>query len=251
MTARRRIVVVSCACLCLTVARAQAQQPSVSAPAPPPPIVAGSAELSFVTTSGNTSTQSVGLSGDVVYRPGAWVLDNKASFVRNEATHVVSAKSFTALSRLSRDFRPGLSAFGQYDFQRNLFSGIVARQTVTAGISYQIVDSGPHLLRLDGGAGYANERQVGSPSLSTATMLGGAFYRLKMSATSEVSEDARLFASLSHIRDRRFDQTLAVTAKMTALLSLKASYVLHYVHAPAPGFRRTDTIVSAALVLKF
>jgi hypothetical protein len=56
---------------------------------------------------------------------------------------------------------------------------------------------------------------------------------------------------LSHRDDWRFDNTAALTAKLNAKLSLKLSHVTHVVNLPTPGFKKTDTIASAALVAKF
>jgi hypothetical protein len=38
-------------------------------PAPPPPAREGSAEFAFVGTTGNSSTQTIGLGGELIYRP--------------------------------------------------------------------------------------------------------------------------------------------------------------------------------------
>src|SRR5262245_13761973 len=66
-------------------------------PPPPPPAREGTAEFAFVGTSGNSSTQALGLGGEVTFRPSPWVFNSKAAYVRNEADDVVEAESFAAL----------------------------------------------------------------------------------------------------------------------------------------------------------
>jgi len=222
------------------------------APAPPvPPLFSGTAEFAFVATTGNSSTEAVGLSSDLAYRPHPWLLNAKGSFVQNRANNVVSAKSWTALVRLSRDYSPRLSGFTQYDYLRNLFAGIEQRHTTLGGISYKVIDASSQYLRLDGALGYANEQRLVGSALSTGTVVGGAAYKLKISPTSEISDEVRLVDSFTHVRDWRLDQTTALSAKINSIMSLKASYVVRYVQAPTPGFQSTDTISSITLAAKF
>jgi putative salt-induced outer membrane protein len=235
----------------VAAAAGQATPPPPSAPPPPPPKVAGTGELSFVTTTGNSSTDTIGLAAGVVYRPSAWVLDSKIAFVRTEAASVVNARSVTASSRLARDLSPRTSLFVQYDFLNSPFAGISQRHTVVAGVAYKAVDDARNTLRLDLGLGVASETPVGLARTSSGTATGGGAYKLKLSDTSEVTDEARIVESLSHGNDWRFDNTAAVTAKLTTVLSLKVSHVTHVVNLPTPGFKKTDTIASAAIVAKF
>ena len=227
------------------------QAPQTPAPPPPPPHVEGTGELSFVTTSGNSATDTIGLGGSLIYRPSPWVIDSRIAFVRTAANDVVNARSLTAVSRLSRDLSPRLSLFAQYDYLNSPFAGISQRHTMVAGVSYKMIDNAKSTLHIDGGVGYASESPVGLARMSTANVLGGAGYKWKISGTSEFTEDARIVESLSTGDDWRFDNAAALTAKVSAKLSLKLSHVTHVVNLPTPGFKKTDTIASAALVAKF
>jgi putative salt-induced outer membrane protein len=249
-----RIVATLASLLLLTPAGAfagQAAATPASGPPPPPPKVAGTGELSFVTTTGNSSTDTIGLAAGLVYRPSPWVIDSKIAFVRTEAASVVNARSLTASSRLARDLSPRLSLFVQYDFLNSPFAGISQRHTIVAGAAYKAVDTAKNTLRLDLGLGVASETPVGLARTSSGTVVGGGAYKLKISNTSEFTEEARIVESFSHGNDWRFDNSAAVAAKLTTVLSLKVSHVTHVVNLPTPGFKKTDTIASAAIVAKF
>jgi putative salt-induced outer membrane protein YdiY len=239
--------------LLVSAAGASAGQAAPTPPSapPPPPRVAGTGELSFVTTTGNSSTDTIGLAAGIVYRPSPWVIESKIAFVRTEAASVVNARSVTALSRLARDLSARTSLFVQYDFLNSPFAGISQRHTVAAGASYKAVDDAKNTLRLDLGLGLASETPVGLARTTSGTAIGGGAYKLKISDTSEFTEEARIVESLSHGSDWRFDNTVAVAAKLTTKLSLKVSHVTHVVNLPTPGFKKTDTIASAAIVAKF
>jgi putative salt-induced outer membrane protein len=233
---------------CVVPAAAEAQ---AQAPPPPPPRREGSAEFAFVGTSGNSSTQTIGLGGELIYRPAPWEAKVKASYVRNKADDELTAQAFVLSARALREIRPRLSAFGQYGYQRDRFAGILARNAVEGGLAYLWIDHARHKLVVDGGLGYANEQRPLDMDLSTATAGAGGVYTLKLSATSELSEDGHFVWSLSDGEDWRYVNALALTAKVTTLLSLKVSNAIRFVNAPVPGFERTDSVTAIALVAKF
>jgi putative salt-induced outer membrane protein YdiY len=227
------------------IAFAQPPQP------PPPKAREGKAEFALVSTTGNASTQSIGAAGQVIVRPPQWVIDGQAAFVRNEAEEVVSAKSFAARGRAARVLTPRLQAFGQHSYLRDLFSGVVHRNATEAGLAYLLLDTVRHTLSADAGLGFLKEKRTVGSSLSTPTAGTGGHYKLKLSETSDITEDLLLSFDLSDEGTWRLFQALALTAKVAAPLSLKISNTIRYVDEPVAGFNQTDTITSAALVLSF
>jgi putative salt-induced outer membrane protein YdiY len=236
------------ALLCLSASSGLAH---AQTPAPPPPEREGSAEFAFVGTTGNSSTQTIGLGGEYIYRPSPWETKLKISYVRNEAEDQLRAQSFLLTLRGQRPVKPRLSAYGQYSYQRDRFAGILDRNAIEAGVAYSWIEEAPHKLIVDAGLGYANEQRLLGNNLSTATLGAGGVYTLKLSDTSEVSEDGHLVFSLSDGSDWRYANALALTAKVTTIFSLKVSNTIRYVNLPVVGFKSTDAITAVALVAKF
>jgi len=228
-----------------------AQASQAQTPAAPPPAREGSAEFAFVGTTGNSSTQTIGLGGELIFRPSPWETRAKVSYVRNESEDELKAQAFVLTVRAQRAIRPRLAGYGQYGYQRDRFAGIVNRNVVDAGLAYSALEQGPHKLIVDAGLGYANEQRVVGSDLSTATFGTGGLYTLKISSTADLSEEGRFVFSLSDSGDWRYGNAFAVTAKLTTLFSLKASNTLRYVHQPVQGFETTDAITAVALVAKF
>jgi hypothetical protein len=95
-----------CALLLVVPAAVSAQAPPPAPPTsyaaagaaddPPPPLPKreGTAEFACVGTTGNASTQTFGLSGQVIARPDGWTITNRAAFVRNESEDELTAESF-------------------------------------------------------------------------------------------------------------------------------------------------------------
>lgn len=246
-----KTIVLLCALLCLPLPTfAQAPAAAPAAP-PPPPRQEGTAEFAFVVTTGNASTQTIGLNGTLIVRPDAWVITNKASFIRNESESELTAQSFGYLFRAERTFTPRLSGFGEYAYFRDTFAGVAHRNSLVGGISYKLVDLPRHVFFTDAGLGYMNERRLEGDDVSSATWSLGAGYRWKISETAEFTEDFRMTGLFADADDWRILQAAAITARLTQLFSLKVSNTIRYTHAPVPGFKDTDTTTSVALVAKF
>ena len=234
--------------LCPGLARAQSAPPAVP---PPPPAREGSVEFAFIGTTGNAESRTVNLGGEFIVRPDQWVVRNKAGYVRNMADGALSAESLQYLFRADRTLSPRTSAFGEYAYFRDEFAGVSNRNSLVAGFSQKLVSRAPHALSVDAGLGYLNEQRVTDPDVSSGTYSFGAAYRWKLSATAELSEDARFTGLFDQASDWRLDETLAITARLTGLLSLKASNNVRYANAPVSGFKTTDTTTAIALVAKF
>lgn len=164
---------------------------------------------------------------------------------------ISSGPSRFCLRLAQRPIRPRLAGYGQYGYQRDRFAGILDRNAVEAGLAYSWIEQAPHKLIVDGGLGYANEQRLLGPNLSTATLGTGAVYALKISSTSDLSEDGHFVFSLPDGSDWRYANAVALTAKVTTVFSLKLSNTIRYVNLPVLGFKSTDAITAIALVAKF
>jgi putative salt-induced outer membrane protein len=246
VSVKRHVLILVPACLSVS-ALAQAQP---AAPPPPPPRQEGTAEFAFVGTSGNASTQTIGLGGEFIFRPEQWVITNKAAFVRNKADSVLTAESFSYLFRGAYTMTPRLSAFGEYGYFRDEFAGVLHRNSFVGGVSYKLVDLPAHILFTDAGIGYMNEQRSAGDDVSSATWSLGAGYRWKISTTAEFSDDVRMTGLFTDSSDWRLQQAAAITARLTKTFSLKVANTIRYAHAPVTGFKNTDTNTSVALVAK-
>jgi putative salt-induced outer membrane protein len=220
-------------------------------PPAPPPAREGKAEFALVSTSGNADSQTIGTAGEITLRPPSWVILGKVGFVRTEADGIVSAKSLTSLERASRTLSTRLQAFGQHAYLRDLFAGVESRNSIEGGMSYLLVQAGAHTLFADGGVGYLNEDRTVGPGLSNPIATAGTRYKLKFSETSDLTDDLATSFDLAEDGTWRLNHVIALTARIVSVFSLKVSNQLRFVGEPAPGFERTDSITSAALVFGF
>ena len=229
---------------------ALAQAPP-AAPAPPPPRWERKAETSFVSTGGNTDTQSLGLGASVVFRAAPWTTESRIAFVRNEADDVETARSFTADLREARALSDRVEVFGRYGYLRDPFAGIDHRNTIDGGLGYKLLMGPVHTLRVDAGLGYTHEGRVTGDAQSFALVNLGSAYKWQISQSADITDSAVFTQSLEEHDAWRFNNAVAISAAITKVLSLKLSHDIKFNNSPVPGFEKTDRITSAAIVAKF
>jgi putative salt-induced outer membrane protein len=228
-----------------------AMPPALEAQTPPPPRQKGTAELAFVGTTGNTSTSTLSAGAEHIIRPEGWLVRNRVSFIRGRVNGVVTAQSFLYAVRVEREMTERLSAIGDYGYFRDEPAGVSSRNAVTGGLAFKIATGPTHTFTVDGGLGYLNEQRVAGAEVSSAAYTGGALYKLKLSDTADLTDEMRLHGTFDDADDWRGAHTIALTARLTTLLSLSVSNVVRYANFPPPGFKRTDTTTAVALVASF
>lgn len=220
-------------------------------PPPPPPRQEGSAQVSFVGTTGNTSTSTFSAGGEHIVRPTDWLIKNTVLFINNRTEGVTSANSFLYAFRAERTLNSRTSAFGEYRYFQDELAGVTHRNDVTGGLAYKVATGPTHTLTVDGGIGYLNEQRVAGDDVSTATYSAGAAYKLQLSKNADLTDDFRFLGTFHDASDWRIGNILSVTAKINDIFALKFSNIVRYSNMPPIGFKTTDTTTSISLVASF
>jgi putative salt-induced outer membrane protein YdiY len=220
-------------------------------PPKPPPLWAGKAEASYVATSGNTDTKTLGAAGEAEYQPLPWSAKVRFAYIHAESDGVDTANSFLGLLRGARKLSARLETFAEGDYFHDEFAGIDHRTTLQGGLSYLLIAPDPHSLKIDGGVGYTWEDRTDGENRDFAIGRLGLLYVWKISKTAEFSEEAVFTESFKDSSDWRFANVASISAGITTVLSVKVSYAISTLNEPVPGKKKTDTITSAALVTKF
>jgi putative salt-induced outer membrane protein len=232
---------------------ALAQAPPCPCPLPPagPPLWSGSAELSFLSTSGNTTTSSLGSGLEVDYKPAPWTVIFKAGYLRASTDGVTTVEQLNASLKGIRDLTPRVDVFAGGAYLRNRFAGIESLISGEGGVGYKILVSPAHTLRGELGLGYTRENQLVGDNRRYATARAGLGYKWAFSRTAVFTNEMSYLRDLSDANNWIFSDKAAIAAALTATFSLKASYTVLYNHEPVPTFKRTDTATAVALVAKF
>ena len=228
-----------------------AQEPPPAAPPPPPPLWSGKGELSFVSTSGNSDTQTLGAGLEVAYQPLPWSFAFKGAFIRNESDGEEKANSFAAMLRGGRAFSPRFEACARADYLKDRVAGIESRWSGEGGIAYALFPAPPHKLKFEGAVGYVTERRVNAPDHDFPSARVGAIYEWRISKSAVYAEELSFIDDLDRTSDWRIVNTGSLTADVSSVLALKLSFGILYSNEPVPGFKKRDTTTSAAVVAKF
>ena len=224
-------------------------QPTPDDPADGP--WSGTAKVSLIATGGNSDTRTFGLGTEVTYDPGAWRWLGRISYVETEADDQLKACSQSAPVEISRPFSERLEAYARGGYLRDLFAGIERRLTTKGGLAVTVIATDPHSLQLLAGLGLTREQRVVGDALSLGTANATGRYSWAIAESSALTEEATFVADLNTGNDWRFTNEVAATAALSTRLSLKVSYKLSHLNRPVPGFRKTDTILAAAMVANF
>jgi putative salt-induced outer membrane protein YdiY len=215
-----------------------------------PPRFDGKAQLSFIATAGNASTQTIGTGGEFGYRGERWTAAMKASFVSTKTATGAVAQSLGFDLRESYRAANSLEAYGHQAFVRDEFAGIRERYTADAGFAYPVVRKRAHSMKIDLGFGYTREARFSGPSPTFPSGVLSAVYAWTISRSSSLNNDTRVTGNLQQAGDWRLTNSFSVTVGLSRQFALKFSDKLSYLNRPVPGFSRADTILSAALVLQ-
>ncbi|HEY0875117.1 MAG TPA: DUF481 domain-containing protein [Vicinamibacterales bacterium] len=219
--------------------------------APPPPRWERSAELSMVATGGNSDTQTVGAGMAIIWRPGVWTTRSRAAFVRSVTGDRVTAESLVAEIRQSRALTRRADIFGRAEYRVDRFAGISDRITAEGGFGWLLIQRPAHSVKVDGGGGLTHESRLAGDSLTFASATITSLYKWQISSTTTLNEEATISTDVTRFQGWRLQNGLNLAHNLTRILAIRISHELKHVNRPVPGFRKTDTVVSAALVTKF
>jgi putative salt-induced outer membrane protein len=214
-----------------------------------PPVWDVKGELSYLATSGNASTRTIGLSTDVSHQAGRWRTRGRAAVLTSEADDVTRARTIVASARQSARISARAEAFGRIEYARDRFAGIEHRSTIEVGGAFPIHMPPRHQLTADVGLGFTAEQRLDADDLRFAVASGSLAYVWQIAPGTELRDDLAVSADLESARNWRATNGLALTVVLNRLLSIKASQAVDYRHFPVPGFRRADIRSAISLVV--
>jgi putative salt-induced outer membrane protein len=207
--------------------------------------------LSYLATSGNSSSQTGGL--DLLYKQSfdPWGLEVAANFLRAEQDGTVTAERLFFGLRGTRALNADFDLFVGASYLRDRFAGLDPRLLASGGVTYKFLKGPEHELGFDVGLTWTRDDLVDGGSNSYAGALAAARYGWNISKTAKFTEDLSFFPSFKETSDWRVESNTGLQASISAATALKLSYNVRYANRPVAGFQKTDTQAAVSLVLTF
>jgi putative salt-induced outer membrane protein len=229
--------------------------PCPEPPPPPDPLWFGKVNFSFLSTSGNTDTTSIGGAAEVNYNPKPFLFTLKGAYLYSATDGIVTAESSAASMRGNYDLTPRLYVYAGGGYLRNTFSGIDSLWSVDGGAGYKLFDGPSQFLKAEGGVGWTNETDIIlgiiTPSRSYANIRAALNYKWQLTKSAAFTNDFTYLLDLDDTANYFITNRAAITADISKVFALQASWTLLWRNQPVPGFGHTDTATAVGIVAKF
>jgi putative salt-induced outer membrane protein YdiY len=227
---------------------AAAQPP---APPPPPPLWDAQVGGSFVGTSGNSDTSSVGVDFSANRRGLVWKIESTATAVRTSSLEVTTAERYLGLLRGLRKLTPIVGLTSGIKLERDRFAGLDFRSVLDGGLSWALVRR--PVWTLDGVTGIAwnHESRTSSPTIEHPVGLLQLLSRIPFGPSGDTTQRFTYYPDFSVTSAYRSEGEITAQAAMNSRLALKFGYLLRFANDPPPGFKKTDNTTTASVVLRW
>jgi putative salt-induced outer membrane protein len=218
----------------------------------PEPAWVGSLGLSWVATSGNTDTSSIGADFALDRKPEPWGLSLVARGNRADDQGVKTAENYLVSGRAVRALGKRWEAFGGLAWARDPFAGFDSQSVASAGATYKAVESDRHLLSFDMGLAYTWEDRL--PPAEDVDFAGGLFglsWEWKLGTSSKLIERLVLLPNFDDTDDWRLNSITAIEAAVNEWLALRFGFDIRHRNQPIGDADGTDTTSTASVVFNF
>ncbi len=206
-------------------------------------------ELSFVNTSGNTSTSTLSEKLEIERSEEKNRLFFKNSFLYSKRNNRETANRLELSSRLERLITSKLFIFMSGSYERDKFSGYDYKWSAGGGLGYDLIKSPLQELKVLVSFPYYYNRIREGGVDNYATFKSELFYRRKLLSNLKFKEEINYILNLSDTRFFFVNSETSLEVSITDNLSLGVSYKIYYQNKPpAPEVKRLDTVFATSLI---
>jgi putative salt-induced outer membrane protein len=227
------------------VARAQAPAPE------PPPLWETQVGASFVGTSGNTETTTVGADFSQIRRWRVWQIESGAAAIRTTDHDIRTAERYLAAIRGKRQLTRLLGLSGGERVERDRLAGMDFRSILDGGLSWALVRSPRWTLDGLTALGWNHEKLSGGPKRDHPVGVFQALSGIPFGAAASTTQRFTYYPDFKESSAYRSEAEVTAQAAMNGRLALKMGYLFRYSNLPVPGFKKSDNTTTASLVLRF
>jgi putative salt-induced outer membrane protein len=219
-------------------------------PEPPPPLWTGSLGLGYLGTSGNSDSETLGLTADFARQPTPWGFEIKALANHAETEGETTAERILGGVRAKRALSERFQLFGGLSYEEDEFAGFESRIVAETGAIWRALTGPEHELDFDAGLTWTDEEPVIGEGFDYMGAVGGVTWLWKFSSVASFRERLVFYPNFDESDDWRLRSETALEAALATSWALRLGFLFTRDNLPAPGFEKDDTTTSVSLVWK-
>ncbi len=207
-----------------------------------------SAELGYVSTSGNTETDTLNAKLQGSTESENWRNEGNITALKSSDAAGTTAEKYTLTLQGNYKLESPNFLFGNFNYENEKFSGYDYRATATVGYGRRIIEDEAMTLDLEIGPGTRRSKLESGDTDNEGIIRGAAKYNWKISKTSEFSEVLVIEAG----EDVTVSKSVTgLSSQINGSLSMKFTYTIKNTSEVPVGVDETDTETAITLVYKF
>jgi putative salt-induced outer membrane protein len=209
----------------------------------------GKGELGFVSSSGNTDTQSLNLALELVYEVEKWRHRLFAGALNSENEGNKTANRYDLGAQSDYKLSEKSYVFGALRYEKDDFGAYEDQTTAAVGYGRQLLDNDKHQLKVEAGAGYRTASLAPDGKSEDGIVARGLLdWAWQITPTTSLGERFLVESG----SDNTFMQNdLGLSVAINSRFAVKLGYQVRNNSDAPPGVDKTDTLTSANLVYHF
>lgn len=220
-----------------------------SAGAPAPKNWTGQSELGFVSTAGNTDTQTVNAKLKLVQNLTQWENTFSVEALNASESDETSAERYQVNGQVDRRFDEKNFLFGRLNYEEDRFSGFDFESTATLGYGRQLIKTQTTSWDFEVGPGVRVVKPAIAPSEDEGILRLSTAYQYKFGSNSMFDQTLSVDGGDDRVITRSIT---SLTSKINNSLAMKVTLTVRQNSEPAQVTNdKTDTETAVTLVYGF
>jgi putative salt-induced outer membrane protein len=209
------------------------------------------ADLGFVTTSGNTNITTLTANQKLGFARLGWGLEQSFGVIYGTSDDTVNTSTWRAALRGERLLRGRLNAVLGAGWDRNRFSGIQRRFEEYIGLRVNPIQRPADTLNVQIAASLTQQQNTdGTSDTFPAARLSMA-YRHAFTGKAYGLESVEVIPTLESGNHYRINNEASLVAPLSSNIAIKLSYVVRFDNQPPATFQKTDTFLTTGIQVTF
>lgn len=209
-------------------------------------------DLGYVSTSGNSSVQTLNVGNRISAKFGLVTVSQQFSVVHGRSKGKTVSSLYRATIRADYALQRTFGIYASVNYERNVFAGLASRIATNTGLTAQVTADARHRLVVEGGVSVNAQRSVNPVARPNVDFMGGraaSNYTQKIGAKASFAQTVELLPNLRDPEDLRINTESTILAPITKEVGVKISYVIRYDGLPQPGFLTTDRLFISGITI--